>query len=114
MDSKAKYPSEIRLFFDTVFELYEIRGRVGNVDGIKFEIRSKESNHNIPHVHAEYGEFNISIEIESGKVLAGNLPNKNKKKAVDWVFMNKNELLTKWKDIAISTKSDMTKSKLKL
>lgn len=110
--SKSKYPKEIISFLDNVFEIYEIRGRVGNYNGIKFKIKTNETSHNTPHVHAEYGEFNISIEIETGKILAGNLPNKNKKIAVDWVLENKEKLLNGWKNIAISAMTNMKKSKL--
>lgn len=103
---------EIVTFFDEIFEIYQIRGRIGNLNGIKFEVRTKETCHNTPHVHAEYGEFEISIEIETGKVLAGNLPNKNTKLATDWVLKNRDKLLNDWKNIAISSMSNMTKSNL--
>ena len=108
----SNYPKEIISFLNTVFEIYEIRGEVGYFNGIKFEIRTSEKNHCLPHVHAEYGEFKISIEIATGKILAGNLPNKNQKRAVNWVLENKDKLLTDWKNITISAISHMTKSKL--
>ncbi len=107
-----KYPKEIRDFLYQVFEIYDIRGYVGNCNGIKFEIRTKETNHALPHVHAEYAEFNISIEIATGKILAGNLPRKNEKMAVDWVLANKEKLLNEWSNIAISATSNLTKTRL--
>ena len=64
--------------------------------------------HHIPHVHAAYGKYNISIEIETGKVLAGNPPAKNQRLAVEWVIANKVQLLNDWKSIAISATSTMT------
>ena len=110
--SKSQHPKEIFQFLDNVFEIYEIRGIVGKYNGLKFEIRTKETCHATPHVHAEYGEFEISIEIETGKILAGNLPNKNKRLAIEWVLKNKQKLLKDWNNIAISILSNMTKSKL--
>lgn len=32
------------------------------------------NHHNSPHIHAKYAEFEASIDIESGDVLAGELP----------------------------------------
>ena len=105
-------PKEITDFLNDVFEIYEIRQRVGKVNGIVFQIRSNEQNHTIPHVHAAYGEYNISVEIETGKVLAGNLPKKNERIAVDWVLSNRERLLREWRNIAISANSTLTNSAL--
>ena len=105
---KSQYPKEIISFLDSVFEIIEIRGRVGYTNGISFVIRTDEKKHHIPHVHAAYGKYNISIEIVTGKVLAGNLPAKNQRLAVEWVIANKVQLLNDWKSIAISATSTMT------
>ena len=102
--TKLQYPRDITSFLDCVFEIYEIRGRVGSQNGINFSIRTNE--------HAEYGEHNISIEIANGNILAGNLPKKNQKIAVEWVLKNKDKLLNDWKDIAISATSSTTMSRL--
>ena len=107
---KSQYPKEIISFLDSVFEIVEIRGRVGYTNGISFVIRTDEKKHHIPHVHAAYGKYNISIEIETGKVLAGNLPTKNQRLAVEWVVANKVQLLNDWKSSAISATSRMTTS----
>lgn len=110
--TRHQYPKEITSFLDSVFEIYEIRGRVGDINGIMFCVRTNEQNHTLTHVHAKYGDYNISIEIATGKVLAGNLPKKNQKVAVEWVLKNKDKLLVDWRNIAISAKTTMTKSKL--
>ena len=106
------YPMEIVTFIHSTFEVYEIRGRVGHSNGIVFKIRTNEKNHTLPHIHAEYGKYNISIEIETGRVLAGNLPNKNQKIATNWVLNNKEKLLKDWKNIAISAIDEMSMSAL--
>jgi hypothetical protein len=33
-------------------------------------------HHNLPHIHARYAEFEASIGIDDGEVLAGELPRK--------------------------------------
>lgn len=110
--AKFTFPSEIIAFLDDVFEIYEIRGKVGRENGVVFEIRTNEQNHSIPHVHASYGEHNISIGIESGIVFAGNLPKKNQKAAINWVLSHQEKLLNDWKNIAISAISNMTATSL--
>ncbi len=109
---KSEYPVEIVKFIEDVFELVEIRGRVGNKKGIVFYIRSNETNHSIPHLHAQYGEYNISIAINTCEVLAGNLPSKQISIAKEWVFRHKEDLLTKWNELSINAISSMTVSKI--
>lgn len=108
----VKSPKEIVQFMNSVFEITEIRGKVGNQNGIEFSVRSNEGNHVIPHVHAKYGEYEISIAIETGDVLAGNLPNKRTAIAQNWVLSHKSDLLTKWNEITITAISTMTMSRI--
>ena len=106
------FPPEVTEFLRDSFELMEIRGRVGYENGISFSIRSNEGNHCIPHVHAKVGEFEISIAIETGEILAGNLPRKNQRIAVAWVLKNRKKLLSDWQSIALSAPSGFLKSRL--
>ena len=112
MKARFKAPTEIISFLESIFEIYQIRARVGRQNGVAFEIRTNEQNHSLPHVHAAYGEYNISMDIESGQILAGSLPKKNQKAAVDWVLAHKDKLLGDWKNIAISAVSTMTRTML--
>lgn len=105
-------PPEIIKFLKDIFLIYQIRGRVGGYNGIKFVVHTMEKNHVIPHIHAEYGKYNISIEIDSQRILAGNLPAKQQKFAQQWVKEHRGELLSKWSDIALSAVSQMTRSGL--
>ena len=107
-------PKELSEFFRDVFEVYEIRARVGEENSVVFKIKSNEQNHALPHVHAEYAEYSISIEIETGKVLAGTLPKSKQKDAISWVLKYKEKVLNDWKNIALSSTANMTKSKLSL
>ena len=109
---KNELPSEIISFMEDVFQIMEIRERVGTVRGIKLEVRPREQNHNLPHVHAKYDKYEISIAIETGEILAGNLPPSQKKTAIRWVRDNKDSLLGKWSEIAITATSITTKSRL--
>jgi hypothetical protein len=56
------------------------------IDGIKILIYSGE--HRPAHFHAVYNEYEVVIEIESGKIYAGDLPNKQLKKVFDWLLGN--------------------------
>lgn len=50
-------PREIAAFLEDAFFIVEIRQRVGEIKGISFQVRSREHNHSIPHVHASYPDF---------------------------------------------------------
>lgn len=56
-----------------------------------------DKKHSEPHLHAEYGEYEASIAIESGKVLAGNLPKPKMKLVQAWIEIHKEDLLADWK-----------------
>lgn len=105
-------PYEIVEFMRNIFLIYEIRGKVGSQYGVKFIVHSVEQNHVVPHIHAEYGEYQISIAIADQKILAGNLPQKQQKVAQQWVREHREELLSKWSSMAISAISSMTRSGL--
>lgn len=110
--AKQNVPPEIVSFLNESFYIVEIRRRAGEIKGITFEVRSREQNHSLPHVHASYGEYSISITIEDGKVLSGNLPKKHEKTAVAWVLANKEKLLSDWKSFTMSATSMLTQSLL--
>ena len=112
MMARLENPKEIISFLQAVFEIYEIRQRVGDSKGIVFCVRTNEGNHVLPHVHAAYGEYNISIEIATGRILEGTLPRKKEKIATAWVVDHKEKLLTDWKKIAMSAISTLTNSGL--
>lgn len=110
--ARGTIPKEIVSFLESTFMIMEIRERVGEIRGIKFEIRTKEGNHIIPHIHAAYDKYNVSIEIETGKILAGNLPRPQQKIASDWVVRNRENLLGKWNSISFAATSVLTKSRI--
>jgi hypothetical protein len=53
-------------------------------------------DHNPPHFHARYGEYEIIVEIESGKV-EGVIPKRALTMIQEWKELHKTELLENWK-----------------
>ncbi|MBP9742302.1 MAG: DUF4160 domain-containing protein [Burkholderiales bacterium] len=62
--------------------------------------------HNIPHIHAEYQDFNASFSIETGEILAGKFPTKQTRIVQAWIEIHKEDLLIDWK-LAINGKELM-------
>lgn len=62
--------------------------------GIYILLYAKE--HNPPHFHVRYGDFNASIDIRTGDVLAGKLPPKARSLTEAWRLIHKKELLQAW------------------
>lgn len=52
--------------------------------------------HNPPHIHAMYGEYVSLIDIPTGKVLEGDLPKKALNLVLEWLELNKDELIKIW------------------
>ena len=69
---------------------------ISNFYGITIKIYFRQSEHNPPHLHALYGEYMSAIEIKTGKVLVGDLPNKALRLVVEWIDMNRDELMKIW------------------
>ena len=106
-------PAAIRQFLETTFLIYEIRKQVCQKKGVKFIVYTNEKNHARAHVHAEYGEYSISISIDDDPVvLAGELPKTQERFAINWVKANKEKLLNDWKTIAVSAISQSTDTRL--
>ena len=47
--------------------------------------------HKCPHLHAEYGEHQVTVAIEDGAVLAGSLPTPKMKLVQAWVEIHKED-----------------------
>lgn len=56
------------------------------------------NDHNPPHFHVEYQDFDAIIEIESG-VVKGKIPRRALKLIFEWMDLHKDELLENWKKI---------------
>ncbi len=53
-------------------------------------------HHDLAHIHARYGEFEASIGIEEGEVLAGELPRKQLRLVQAWIELRRDELMADW------------------
>jgi hypothetical protein len=52
--------------------------------------------HHLPHIHVRYQGTRASIAIESGDVLAGQIPPKQLKLVQAWIELHQDELLANW------------------
>ena len=52
-------------------------------------------DHNPPHFHAEYGEYTITIELETG-VVDGKFPRRALSAVLEWYELHKEELMKDW------------------
>ena len=53
-------------------------------------------DHAPPHFHAFYGDYEVTIEIESGIIL-GQFPKRATSHVLEWYELHKDELLEDWK-----------------
>lgn len=59
-------------------------------------IRMFYNEHNPPHFHAYYNDFNAEINIETFEIIAGNLPKKVYNLVVEWALEHRDELMYDW------------------
>ena len=52
-------------------------------------------DHSPPHFHAIYGDYEITVEIESG-IINGRFPKRALKLVFEWLDIHKDELLENW------------------
>jgi hypothetical protein len=53
-------------------------------------------HHRAPHLHAKYSEYEASICILDGEILAGELPRKQLRLVQAWIELHRDELLADW------------------
>ena len=56
----------------------------------------QQSEHNPPHIHGIYGGYVAAISINDLTLLEAELPNKAMSLVVEWMIINKEELLHIW------------------
>jgi len=64
--------------------------------GIVIKMYFSQSEHNPPHFHAVYGEYNGVFLIENVEMLEGDLPNRAKSMIEDWAKLYKDDLIKIW------------------
>ncbi|MGH8594745.1 MAG: DUF4160 domain-containing protein [Gammaproteobacteria bacterium] len=55
-----------------------------------------KQHHNLPHIHAKYAEFEASIGIDDGEILAGKLPRKQLRLVQARIELHRDELMADW------------------
>ena len=69
-------------------------------------------DHNPPHFHARYGGDKVAIEIESLRILEGQLPSRALGLVIEWASQHQSELLENW-DLAKNNQAPKKISPLK-
>ena len=68
-----------------------------------------EPNHRRPHIHVYWKkEFEISIAIAGGELLAGAMPRKQVKAIQGWIRKYESNLLQAWSDIQCGMKPELS------
>ncbi|PIP95064.1 MAG: hypothetical protein COW00_17775 [Bdellovibrio sp. CG12_big_fil_rev_8_21_14_0_65_39_13] len=62
--------------------------------GIKIILNPRD--HNPPHFHVRYAEFEAAIRIADGQILAGFLPPKARGLTEEWRLIHQERLLESW------------------
>lgn len=52
-------------------------------------------DHRPPHFHAEYGEYKVTVEINTG-VVKGRFPRRALKALLEWYELHRDDLLEDW------------------
>lgn len=67
------------------------------------------NEHNPPHFHAYYNDFQAEISIETLEIIKGNLPNKVYNLVIEWAILHQKELLSDWELLRNDTQPKKTK-----
>lgn len=59
---------------------------IDSFNGIKIHVYNGE--HRPPHIHADYNDFEVLIEIKRGVIYSGDLPSRQLKLVFDWIAGN--------------------------
>jgi hypothetical protein len=59
-------------------------------------IRMFYREHNPPHFHAYYGDYEALIDIQKNELLSGNLPPRVLGIVVEWTALHQEELMVNW------------------
>lgn len=54
------------------------------------------NEHNPPHFHVKYGEYNAIVTIEDG-IVTGSIPRRALNLIYDWLDLHKDELMENWR-----------------
>lgn len=52
--------------------------------------------HNIPHIHAHYQEYEAIFDINSTEIIDGNLPKNKLRLVLAWIEIHRDEIIANW------------------
>ena len=55
-----------------------------------------DKQHKLPHIHAQYQEFEAIFSIPDGEMINGSLPQKKIRLVQAWIVMHEEELMANW------------------
>lgn len=61
-------------------------------------VRVFHSDHNPPHIHVQYGEYEASVEIRTGKLMQGKLPPRLYKLLRAWLRLRRGDVMAAWQE----------------
>ena len=64
--------------------------------GIVIFMHLTEKEHNPPHIHAIYGNYEATFAVADGGILKGKFPSKGTTLVQEFVALHRDELLTMW------------------
>ena len=53
--------------------------------------------HKLPHIHAQYQDYEAMFSIPDGEIIGGDLPPKKIKLVQAWIIMHEEDLMANWK-----------------
>ncbi len=59
-------------------------------------IRMFYRDHNPPHFHAVYGDYEALIDIQKNEIISGTLPPRVLGLVVEWTALHQDELMNNW------------------
>lgn len=64
--------------------------------GIDIKMYFLGSEHNPPHIHAVYAEESAAIDVRTGEIIEGSLPDKVLRLVKEWIRLYEDDLLRMW------------------
>lgn len=61
-------------------------------------IRIFYNDHNPPHFHAEYQDFEVLVSVQPIRIIDGDAPARVKSMIIEWAGLHQLELIQAWRD----------------
>ena len=56
-----------------------------------------DKKHHLPHIHANYAEYDVVVGIDNGEIIEGEFPKKKLRLVQAWIEIHQDELMADWK-----------------